>query len=251
MNLIIRITKLWAQILRQIIFVFKKKIFKIIYIFLKDKDDLKNLIDNGYLHFKNKIPLDFLEYLEKKYHKFEEKDVNVVQTCDLDEKDLNKIFEYLENKNVMSLIKSYLGKSLYTYQNQYHYLDSKKSNTSSWQPHHDSKYNRLKVYIWISKNSKDSHPIYYLRGDQMRIKTWLDYKETRYPDNSKKLDEIWGKPGDIIIFDTHGVHSNFKYKIEPRKVIVLTFDPIGIFSRINPLSKKGREIMRFHGGQKI
>ena len=251
MNIYLRFSKLWVQILRQVFFVYKKKILKISYLLFKDKENLKDLINDGYLHFHSKIPLDFLEYLEKKYHKFDNKDVNVVQTNDLDKQDLNQIFEYLKDKNIMGIINSYLGKSLYTYQNQYHYLDNKKSNTSSWQPHHDSKYNRLKVYIWISKNTKESHPIYYLKGDQMRIKTWINYEETRFPDNSKKLDEIWGKPGDVILFDTHGIHSNFKYRIEPRKVIVLTFDPIGIFSRINPFSKRRKEILRFHGGQII
>ena len=187
-----------------------------------------------------------VDYIEKKYHRFDLKKVNVVESFDLDKGDLDRIFNYLKDRGIMNIVKSYLGKKMYTYQNVYNYLDNKESKQSSWQPHHDSKYNRLKVYIWISQNTKLTHPIYYLKGSHMEIKTWINTNETRFPENSRKLEEILGNPGDIIIFDTHGIHSNFKFRIEPRKTIVLTFDPVGIFSRINPYSKNGKKILNIH-----
>ncbi len=164
---------------------------------------------------------------------------------------MDKIFNYLKGQGIINITKKYLGKNLYNYQNVYNFLDNKESNKRAWQTHHDSKLNRLKVYIWISKNSKETHPIYYLKGSHMEVKTWLNYGETRFPKNSRKLDEIWGNPGDIIIFDTHGIHSNFKFRVEPRKTIVLTFDPIGIFSGINPHSKRGKNFLSSHNGQLV
>lgn len=244
MKIYIRFSKLWLQILRQVIFTYIKKIENIFYSIFNKKKELKNLIQNGYLHIQGKIPLDFLNYIEKKYHKFDLQKVSVVESVALDQGDLDKIFNYLKDRGIMDIIKGYLGKKMYSYQNVYNYLDDKESNQSSWQPHHDSKYNRLKVYIWISQNSNKAHPIYYLKGSHMEIKTWINNSETRFPENFKKLEEILGNPGDIVIFDTHGIHSNFKFRVEPRKNIILTFDPVGIFSRINPYTKKGKKILK-------
>jgi len=78
----------------------------------------------------------------------------------------------------------------------------------------------------------------------MEIKTLINSSETRFPKNSRKLDEILGNSGVIIIFDTHGIHSNFKYRVEPRKTIILTFT-MWIFSRINPYSKKVKKFKNF------
>ena len=39
--------------------------------------------------------------------------------------------------------------------------------------------------------------------------------------------------GDIIIFDTHGIHSHYKTSTVPRSVIELTFEPFGLIHRLN------------------
>ena len=41
------------------------------------------------------------------------------------------------------------------------------------------------------------------------------------------------KQTDILIFDTHGYHSDFKYTTVPRSVINLTIEPYGNFTRLN------------------
>ena len=39
--------------------------------------------------------------------------------------------------------------------------------------------------------------------------------------------------GDIIIFDTHGIHSHYKTSTVPRSVIELTFEPFGLINRLS------------------
>tara|TARA_B100001094_G_scaffold114373_1_gene110341 strand:+ start:106 stop:861 length:756 start_codon:yes stop_codon:yes gene_type:complete len=247
----LKIYKSRYQIIRQIMFIIKKKLDLIFYKFSENNKDLKNLINDGYIHLENQVPLDFLKEIEKKYHKFNDNDEEVVRQVDLEEEDLERLHKLLFKNNIISLIKSYLGRSVYTFQNVYHFLTNKKSSDSSWQPHHDTKFNRLKIYIWISNNTKNTHPIFYLKKSHLHIKTWLINQDTRYPENKKPLDEVFGKPGDIIIFDSHGIHSNFKNSIEPRKTIVLTFESVSLFSRINPFTKKGKNIIKELKAKKI
>ena len=58
------------------------------------------------------------------------------------------------------------------------------------------------------------------------MKFWLTYRHTR---NKKipreKMDKIYGDTGDVIIFDTLGWHSHFKYKTEDRTVLNFCIAP--------------------------
>ena len=110
-------------------------------------------------------------------------------------------------------------------------LGNKKSSEKSWQPHHDSKMNRLKIYIWISQQNYMTHPLFYSKGSHKKIKSWIKTKETRFPDEKGIFEKIYGDIGDIIIFDTHGIHSNFKiYQVE-RECFIFTVNPGSIFNK--------------------
>ena len=58
------------------------------------------------------------------------------------------------------------------------------------------------------------------------------------------MDKIFGDIGDLIIFDTNGIHSNFKTTTVPRTVADITFENFGIFSRINDKSENGKKKLR-------
>ena len=102
------------------------------------------------------------------------------------------------------------------------------AHTNSMQPHHDTKYQRLKLYLWLTDKVEPLHPLYYLRGSHKSIKTWNSYEDTRYSDISKNsMDCIKPSLGDIILFDTHGIHSHFKDFSLPRCVFNHSIDPCG------------------------
>ena len=71
---------------------------------------------------------------------------------------------YLTNlgKKILDLIEKYLGLNIICYDNTILKLGSIKSKDRAWQPHHDSK-DRVKTYIWLSKFSENTHPLYYMR----------------------------------------------------------------------------------------
>ena len=66
----IRLFKLRNQILRQLIFNLNTKIKYIYCKSFKRNPLLQELIENGFLHLENIVPKDFIDYIEKKYHKF-------------------------------------------------------------------------------------------------------------------------------------------------------------------------------------
>ena len=69
--------------------------------------------------------------------------------------------------------------------------------------------------------------------EEVRIGIWKDYDDTRKRNLNNKLDKIYGDLGDVLIFDTHGYHSDFKNTTVPRSVINLTIEPCGNFMRLN------------------
>ena len=111
-------------------------------------------------------------------------------------------------------------------------LGTKKSRDGSWQPHHDSKGRRLKIYIWLNDINYNTHPLFYKKGSHRSIINWKNYSDTRFK-NEGDFEKIYGDLGSIIIFDTHGIHSNFKETIEARSVIELTLESKGFLRRVN------------------
>ena len=203
----------------------------------------KNLFDNGYIKLEKKFPLEILnleKYLSYNNYEF----VSIGKNIEI--KDLKQIYNILYNEGVISIIKGYLGKNIYCYDNSIKTLGVIKSTDRSWQPHHDSKGRRLKVYIWLSEKNPSTHPLFYLRKTHKNIINWKNYEETRFPNiKPEKFDKIYGEKGSIIIFDTHGIHSHFKKTTVPRSVIELTFEAAGFFNRLNK-TNLNKEIERLN-----
>lgn len=208
---------------------------------------VNNLINDGFVHLENYFPKDEIYELTNTKMPMVNKDC-VSETFELSPDKKDKIFFILKKLKVFEICKEYLGEKLITYSNVYNYLGEKISHDSSWQPHHDSKMNRLKIYIWISKKNYETHPLYYSKGSHKKIKKWTHYEETRFPKSKLEFEKIYGDTGDIIIFDTHGIHSNFKISKIPRECFIITLESHGFFSRINIKTKKGiQELKRLNG----
>lgn len=195
------------------------------------KKNIKDLFKNGYSIFDEKFPFENLnleKYLDYSDYNF------VASHKKIEIKDLKKIYAILQKNGVISLIKNYLGNKIYSYDNTIMTLGNKICKDGSMQPHHDSKFRRIKIYIWMNDKDLETHPLYYLKKTHKEIRNWKNYDETRFPNiDPKKFDAIYGERGSIIIFDTHGIHSHFKTTNVPRSVIQLTFESFGVFNRLN------------------
>ena len=209
--------------------------------FVKKKP--KNLFKNGYILLEKKFPLENLNL--SKYTKYSSfKFVSVGKKLEFE--DLKKIYKTLNKIGVIPIVKRYLGKNIYCYDNSIKTLGSIKSKAASWQPHHDSKGRRLKIYIWLSEKNLNTHPLFYIKKSHKNVINWKNYEDTRFPNiTTEKFDKIYGDKGDIIIFDTHGIHSHFKQTVIPRSVIELTFEAFGFFNRLNKKNIK-TEISRLN-----
>lgn len=195
------------------------------------KKSVRDLFENGYKLYDHNF--DFQNLNLERYLNYPDYNF-VMDRKKIDDVDLKKIYKVLLKNGAISLIKDYLGKSIYCYDNSILTLGNKVSQCDSMQPHHDSKLRRLKVYIWLSNKNFKTHPLYYLRKTHKQIKNWQMYKETRYPNEKKnKFDTIYGDKGNIIFFDTNGIHSHYKTTNVPRSVIELTFESFGFLSRLN------------------
>ena len=231
--------------------VFKQFLFISKINFIKtENENLKKLVNDGFVHIKSGFPKkNIKEILDKNHDRIKSLDVNCInESLELDTTDKNNIFSCLNDLKILDICKEYLGKNLITYSNIYNLLGNKKSSKKSWQPHHDSKMNRLKIYIWISPQNYMTHPLFYLKGSHKKIKSWIKTEETRFPDEKSIFEKIYGDVGDIIIFDTHGIHSHFKTTDVPRESFILTLESHGIFNRVNMKTKKGeKELKRLNG----
>lgn len=205
--------------------------------------NIKDLVDYGYIIYDKKFPfknLNLDKYLNYSDYNF---DVNR-KKIEMD--DLKKIYAVLFEIGVISLIKYYLGNKIYSYDNSIFTLGNKICNNDSMQPHHDSKFRRVKIYIWLNNKDMKTHPLYYLKKTHKQIKNWDKYEDTRFPNIDKKeFATIYGDKGSIIFFDTHGIHSHFKTTSVPRSVIELTFEPFGFLNRLNKRNIKN-EIKRLN-----
>ena len=211
------------RILQQYYFNFYHKIFF--------KKKIKDFLEKGYFIFEKNFPFENInldKYLKYPNHNF------VAERKKIDLKDLKKIYSVLSEIGVISVIKDYFGTKIYSYDNSVLTLGNKKCYSDSWQPHHDSKGRRIKIYIWIDAKNFETHPLYYLKRTHKQILNWEKYEQTRFSNIDKKeFIEIYGDKGNIIFFDTHGIHSHFKETNVPRSVIELTFEPFGLFNRLN------------------
>lgn len=195
------------------------------------KNNIKDLFELGYSIYDRKFSFEGINL--KRYLEYPNYDF-VAERKKLDTNDLIKIYKILNEIGVISVLKEYFGGKIYAYDNSVLTLGNKKCSEESWQPHHDSKGRRIKIYIWLNDKDHETHPLYYLKRTHKQIINWKRYEETRFPEIDKKeFDKIYGEKGNIIFFDTHGIHSHFKSTTVPRSVIELTFEPYGFFNRLN------------------
>ena len=232
------------SVIKQFLFISKINFIK------TENESLKKLVNDGFVHIKGGFPKKIIkEILDKNHDRIKSINVNCInESLELDKTDKNKIFSCLNDLKILDICKEYLGKNLITYSNIYSLLGNKKSSEKSWQPHHDSKMNRLKIYIWISPQNYMTHPLFYSKGSHKKIKSWIKTEQTRFPDEKSIFEKIYGDVGDIIIFDTHGIHSHFKTTDVPRESFILTLESHGILNRVNMKTKKGvEELKRLNG----
>jgi len=233
-NLYSIISSLYYQIKIQIFFnIFKKK--KYLY------DETKILRKKGYIHLKSVIPKkiidDFLEQNEKSilYEKNNLID-NFLINVHIEPDKAKVFFDYFKKEKILDICKDYLGK-IGILNCIINYQTDRDCETSSMQPHHDTRGNDLKIYVWLSDYNEKSHPIYYINGSNNDFKLYITYNHHRRKDISKdKMDIIQGEKGDIIIFDTHGWHSHVKKNTAERIVLELTVIPKNYF--FNSLEKE-------------
>ena len=226
--------------------------FKKLQILSKKKNDIlfKDLYRDGFVHLKDFLNPDLLsktklqfEVIKKKYPN------NHFWTEKIDNDFEDEIFKTLSNRNLLQLIKDYLGNKILFYENLFIYTGTPESNENTWVPHHDTKGNRLKFYFWIDSDQK-SHPLFYKKGSHKIFKKWSNSEETFYKElDNSELESIIGKPGDLTIFDTHGIHSGPKKNTSPRSIVNLTFDPISIVGLgLNVMTVAGsKEVERLSG----
>ena len=178
-------------------------------------EETRALKKNGYLHLKEIIPREEID----NYFRLYEKDI-IKKSIDsnsylieikiqFDEKHI--LFNYLKKNKIFEICKDYLGKIQILNITSINHQTDKDCEISSMQPHHDTRGNDLKIYVCLSDFGNNAHPLYYLRGSNNDLKFFILEKHHRRKDIQKEqMDKIYGKKGDVIIFDTHGWHSHTK-----------------------------------------
>ena len=125
---------------RQILFLVRLKLTS------KNNSDFNLLAKNGYVIIKNAFPAEVVNNIAaKKKHEINKN--SVASSSPLTQNETEKIYSILKQKGIFDLCIKYLGRKIFTYENSYNYLGDIQSKEGSWQPHHDSKNNRLKIYI--------------------------------------------------------------------------------------------------------
>ena len=212
------------------------------FFFSKKEKNLNYLYKNGYVILNEKFSKLDCKFFEK-YKTFDDLEF-VFHRNIIEKKELSQLILKLKDYGAIDLIKKYLGKNLICYDNTVLTLGKKKSSEGAWQPHHDTKGNRVKVYVWLTGYSNKTHPLYYLKGSNRKFKNWTQYAQSRFDIDKDKMEKIYGEIGNIILFDTHGIHSHNKESHISRSVIELTFEAIGAIHRINNNKKGFNEIQR-------
>lgn len=151
------------------------------------------------------------------------------QTSCLTKNEDQNILSRLEEYGILRICKNYLGKRVTYNENDVLNIGKEAYNTSideyKWMPHHDAKFNRLKIYIWSTPYSKDSFPLFYKKGSHNGFRYWFNHPDTRFNTTREEMIAVRGDIGDVIIFDTHGVHAHKKFKSDQRTIINFSLNP--------------------------
>lgn len=199
----------------------------------KNNKDLEYLINNGYVIIKNVFSEEESRKIVSESGIKEDlsKQIKEPEYVNLSERLKAKIYERLISKKIMKLVFEYLsvGKNkLAVYGESFLVMPNCEYKVGSQLPHHDSKHNRLKVYLWLTKKCYETHPLYYLKGSHHSLKFWRNYEETRYTNiNKDMMESIVPEIGDVVLFDTHGIHSHTKEANKNRIVFTNSMDYLG------------------------
>ena len=206
------------------------------------KNNQNKLFSDGVMIYEKFFNHSFLNELNH-YTVFDDYNFSSARKI-ISEKDTLKILQKID-KVIKDTIKPYLGNNLYCTESHMLTLGNKTSTEGSYQPHHDYKGRRVKIFIWVNDSKEKTHPLYYLQGSQKKFKIWETYDQTRFRNTHEdQMYKFSGNRGDMALFDTHGIHSNFKKTTGVRSVIKLVFENFGFNFRLNDRSLKGKEYLK-------
>lgn len=160
---------------------------------------------------------------------------------------LTKLSEVINTK-----LKSYLGSNLYCTEYDAVMHGKQTSTDGSYQPHHDQRGRRIKIFIYIKDSEENSHPLYYLIGSNKKFKRWSNYQATRFENlNKNEMTKFFGKKGDVALFDTHGLHSHNKISTGSRCILKLVIENFSLFNKLIDRSRIGKNYLKKNNAIKI
>lgn len=200
------------------------------------------LFDQGVVNLDQLMSQEFTNHFAN-HKKFENYDF-VSKNKPIEKDNLIYILNELNKKGILKQLSTYLGENFYC--TEYHVvtLGNQKSTEGSMQPHHDYKGRRIKLYIWLDECDKNTHPLYFKLKSHLDYRLWDNYASTRMKTLKEDMTPIYGKIGDVTIFDTNGIHSNIKTTTGIRSVIKLTFENFGLFYRLSSKRKNGKDYLK-------
>ncbi len=143
----------------------------------------------------------------------------------------SKIFQ---NQIISNIYTSYIGKSRESYV-MANKVIFKKNNLGSGQGwHKDNIARQLKFMIYLNDVNQDNGPFQYLlKSHKLNKKLNIDIKENKFVNNSNRINDIEpylkkfqlfeakAKAGDLIVFDSSGVHRGKPINFGSRYALTL------------------------------
>ena len=199
-------------------------------LFSKNDKQIKTLKRDGILIIKNSfnkdIIHDILSVHEKEY--LSQVDNGDFQMSKLSLNEDSLLIDELKKSGALGVCKKYLGSNVIYNENHVLHLGSPAydgEDQLQWQPHHDAKFNRLKVYIWATPYCEKSHPLFFIKKTHLTFRVWNTHSQTRFNVQRGDMFSFRGDLGDIIIFDSHAIHAHEKHETSPRTVINFSLNP--------------------------
>lgn len=107
--------------------------------------------------------------------------------------------------------------------------------------HHDRCGQRLKLFIFLSKVTTDSHPTYVARGSHKTLWYWFDQVGSSrfahdWVEGNYHVEPMVGNVGDGFILDTNAIHKGTDPGNKPRDVLIFEFNMLNKSRGLLPLS---------------
>ena len=156
---------------------------------------------------------------------------------------LESLTELYEIKEINELVKNYLGDEACLHNSELMKLSkTTDSNQGSGLYHHDTIGHRLKDYFnFNSIETLSDRPTHYARSSHINFWPEHNAKTSRfdenYVNNEFKVDKLYSKFNEIVIFDTNGLHKGYYEKNNnDRYSLVLEY---GTIKKFNDFKKLG------------